>query len=526
MFRDDIEPEALQRTMDREVWLALEKLRTAGAELMAEAADRLQALVTTYPDWQLAADERDEFPYWTSSGEEWRTYRPPPNSRRDLEAWLREYPSVDDLHETDNWVERCAKDFPRTTAALARLAKQSFWPTDRWRQALQVWSNEEFVARSWKYVAPVLAAVPDEELSALARPIAWWLEATAKVLTSHEEVFFDLVARVLTVHRDQAPDLGDEAIGHAINHPVGLSTSAVLRWWYRQNLQDGQGLRAEIIPLLNAICDPDAPGLHYGRIVLAGNAIALHRVDRDWTEQNFLTYFKWEASEESARSMWQSFLHSPRLYWPLLDALKEDFLAAAQRYDALGPTYARQYAAFLTYGALEPGGTFTTQDFRRATAALPISALTQIAETLFRALQGAGEQRVEFLQNRIRPFLKRVWPNTQDAKTSAVSEGFAKLCTAAGEAFPEALGMLRDWLQPIDDISYVTHLLHEAGLCARFPQDTLVFLDLIIPANVQWLSNSLRECLRAMRTADANIEQDGQFQRLVTLVQQHGQDWP
>jgi hypothetical protein len=526
MFRDDIKRDDLRRIVDREIWLALAKLHTSGATLTREASARLKALTEAHPDWQIAADERDEFPYWTSSGDEWRTYRPTPKLRKELEAWLREYPSVDNLHETDNWVERCAKDFPRTTAALLSLSRRAFWPTDRWRQALQVWSTEEFTARSWRYVSPVLATVPDAELSALARPIAWWLEAVAKGPIQHDEVFFDLVARIIALYQDDVVELEDGAIGSAINHPVGLSTSAVLRWWFGQNLEDGQGLREEVVPLLNAICNPDAPGLHHGRIVLAGSTIALHRVDRDWTEQNLLGYFRWEVSEDNARTMWQSFLHSPRLYWPLLEALKEDFLAAAQRYDALGQAHARQYAAFLTYAALEPGGTFTDQDFRKAIAELPVSALAQIAETLFHALQGAGEQRTEFLRNRIAPFFRRIWPNSQDAKTPSVSEGFAKLCTSAGNAFPDALDMFKDWLQPISDVNYVTHLLHEAKLCEKFPADALTFLDLIVPANPQWLSNDLRSCLRAIQANAAEPQHDQRFQRLVTLLQQRGIDWP
>ncbi|QKC89555.1 hypothetical protein EB230_14905 [Mesorhizobium sp. NZP2234] len=526
MLRDDLDEETLQRAIDRKVWLALEKIQSSDAGLTAEATNRLQVLRSTYPDWQLASDDRDEFPYWMSSGEEWRTYRPTPKLRRDLETWLRDYPSVDDLHESDNWSERCAKDFSRTATALLSLAKQSIWPVDRWRQALQAWSNQDIIARSWRYVACTIASMPGAELTKLARPVAWWLEESAKALTQNEKLFFDLVGRIVSIYQIDILEKQDDPIGRAFNHPVGLATNAILRWWFRQNIEDGQGLRREMIPLFELICDPNAPSLHYGRIILAGSAIALYRVDPDWTKEHLAPYFRWQDPKAYALGIWQNFLRSPRLHWPLLDTLKSDFLLTAQHYDDLGKTYARQYAAFLTYAALESGGTFTIHDFKGATEALPLSALPEVAETLFRALEGAGEKRIEFFRNRVKPYMKRIWPNTLHAKTPAVSANFAKLCSVSGDAFPEALIQFRDWLQPIDDISYTIHLLRQEGLCTQHPNDALTLIDLITPANVQWLSEDFKDCLMEIRTANPELEWDVRFQRLVTLLRQRNQSWP
>src|SRR5690606_12317696 len=63
MFKDDIEPERWTRIVEREIWLRLAKIAEAGAALGAESSARLSGVSTQYPEWTLAADQRDEFPY-------------------------------------------------------------------------------------------------------------------------------------------------------------------------------------------------------------------------------------------------------------------------------------------------------------------------------------------------------------------------------------------------------------------------------------------------------------------------------
>ncbi|MDX8481858.1 anti-phage defense-associated sirtuin Dsr1 [Mesorhizobium sp. VK24D] len=523
LFRDDIEPDRLQYVIERETCLRLAKYQTAGASLIPDASARLRIFSQQHPQWQVAPDERDEFPFWMGSGDELRTFQRTPKSRRELEAWLKENPSTDDWQREDDWTDRSASDFPRTAAALFGLARQGMWPVDRWHQALQAWATEKLQKRSWKYASRVLTDIPDDKLKELARPVSWWLDSIARNFVGNETAFFGLIRRILYSQRNESVDLSDDVVFHAINHPVGLVTEAALRWWYRQNLQDAQGLRQEVASLFTDICDPDSVGLRYGCIILAGNVISLYRVDRAWAERNLLRYFDWEQDPDIARGIWQSFLHSPRLYWPLLDALKASAFATAQHYTDLGDTHGRQYAAFFIYAALSPDRTYRDQDFKIVFTALPPAALAHSAETLFRALQGAGEHRSEYLRNRIDPFMRRFWPKTLEARTPEVSKYFAKLCAVSGEAFPLAMSLFRDWLQPIGDVSYTIQLLDESGSCATFPGEALDFLALIIPDNVLWLPQELRTCLDAIRLARPRLEADQRYQRVDTLLRQHGQ---
>ena len=128
MYRADIEEERWAGVQDRDIWLRLAKLSQAGANLNAAAQERLDGLSARYPNWQLAENERDEFPTWTGDGSELRIHVPAPRDRDELIEWLRENPEPDEWR-TDDWRERCRDDFDDAASALTALADEGIWPT-------------------------------------------------------------------------------------------------------------------------------------------------------------------------------------------------------------------------------------------------------------------------------------------------------------------------------------------------------------------------------------------------------------
>lgn len=519
MFKDDLEPKRWIRIVDREIWLRLAKMADAGAVLGAESSARLSELSTQYPEWKLAEDQRDEFPFWMGDGDEWRKFVATPRRRRELVAWLRQQSGTDHWQE-DDWRQRCRDNFATTACALCALARESVWPTERWREALQAWSEEKLLKRSWRYMAPVLADAPDEVLRKLTHGVSWWLQAIAKTFEGHEAHFFGLARRLLALD-DQDGDDTDDPVGRAINHPVGHITWALLHWWYRSTLEDGQGLPAEIKPTFTELCDPAIDKFRHGRVLLAAHVIALFRVDREWTTQHLIPLFDWQRSEDEARAAWEGFLWSPRLYRPLMELLKPAFLDTAHHYAALGE-HAEQYASLLTFAALDPGDTFTTAELATATRSLPPEGLREAARALVRALEVAGEQRADYWTNRVAPYLHAIWPKTRDNVSPAIAESLGRLCVAAQDAFPQALVLLRAWLQPLAHPDYLVHRLHEASLCGKFPEQALDFLSLVIGDQTQWPPKDLGACLDAIHIAAPKLEADRRFERLMAYLRQHG----
>ena len=521
MFRDDIEPERWQQTVDQDIWLLLAKASAAGATLSSEASIQLQTLTQQYPRLKLAPDQRDEFPFWMGDGSEWRKFVVAPKKCRELVEWLRQ-PATSDHWQEDDWRQRCRDDFRRTACALVALSRAGEWPASRWREALQAWAEEKLLQRSWRYMGAVLNGAPDDVLKELAHPLSWWLQSIAKTFEGGEPVFFNLVRRLLMLEQDDEVEADDDPVSRAINHPVGHVTEAALRWWYRQSLEDGQGLPDAIKPLFSELCNTQVVSFRHGRVVLAAHVIALFRVDPDWAAQHLLPLFDWEQSSDEARAAWEGFLGSPRLYWPLLEAIKQPFLATAERYAQLGRSN-DQYAALLTFAALEPDGIFSKSELAAATRSLPTDGLHGAAQALVRALEGTGEQRSEYWRNRVLPYFKSIWPKSRSAMTPAISESLARLCVAAQDAFQEALEELKHWLQPVEYPDYVVHLLHDEKLPEKFPEAALAFLSIVIGDNAQWPPGNLNECLQAIRDAAPALEADARFQRLMEYLRRHGE---
>ncbi len=378
MFKEDIGQEDGTH-IDREMWLRLAKTQVAGAVLSQEATNKLDELTQRYPRRQLAEDDSDEFSFWMGNGNEGREFIYTPRRRRELVEWLKEHGSSDHWNE-DDWRQRCSDDFPATACALCALAKEDVWLPDRWREALQAWSEDKLIKRSWRYMGPVLVGAPDDFTQSIAHGLSWWLKAIAKTFEGHEDYFLRLCRRILVLDHQVGLDTEDP-IMQAINHPVGQVTEALLDWWYRGGLEDGQGLPETLKPTFTELCNTQIVKFRHGRVILAAHLISLYRVDCNWATEYLLPLFDWQSLPAEAHFVWEGFLWSPRLYRPLLSAIKQPFLESAEHYEELG-NHDEQYASFLTFVALDPGDTFTTKELANAVRGLPAGGLENSAQAL------------------------------------------------------------------------------------------------------------------------------------------------
>lgn len=517
MFKDDIEPERWQSVVDREVWLRLAKLQEGGSTLGDIALRRYRNLSAANPQWKLATNESDEFSHWMSGTgdpdyEESRDIDIAPRKRRDLVNWLKQpSPARSPFHE-DTWRETCRKHLLNAGFALRDLSLEGLWPPDRWREALQAWSEKRRVARSWRLFAPLVQAMPDGILREITQAVTWWLQVVSKLIDQHEEIFLDLCRRILALPHQDGTET-DDPVTTAINHPVGHVTQALLNLWFKREPNDNDTLPTNLEPIFTQLCDTGLEQFRHGRVLLASRLIALFRVDGPWTETHLLPLFDWARNPAEAKAAWEGFLWSPRLHRPLLIAFKAQFLDTAHHYGDLGE-HGRQFAAFLTYAALDPVDGYTPHEFLSAISALPQQGLQEAAGTLVQALEGAGEQREDYWKNRIQPFWQRVWPKSLSLVSNGIAQSLARLSIAARGEFPSALSTLLDWLRPIEHPHYVIHRLHESGLAGRFPKDALRLLDAVLD-DQPWAPPELGQCLTAIAEAAPILVQDSRYQRLV-----------
>jgi hypothetical protein len=531
MYRNDLEPDRWQNLVDETVWLHLSKLNASGLALGAAATARLEGLSRSHPQWQLAANERDEFSHWMSGTgdpdyEDDREVDIAPHKRRELVQWLKQPPPSGRFFHEDTWRDVCRKHLLNSLFALSDLAQEEVWPAERWREALQVWSEKGRVLRSWRYAAPLIQNMPDNVLLDVTHGVTHWLQEVSKSINRDEVIFLNLCRRVLSLPIEAGSGMTqngeplNEPVTEAINHPVGHVTQALLNFWLRREPSDNDQLPAEIEAFFTELCNVQVDRFRHGRVLLGSRLIVLFRVDRPWTEQHLLPLFNWAADATEAKAVWEGFLWSPRLYLPLLIAFKSQFLETARHYADLGE-HAQQFAAFLTYAALGPTDGYTLEEFRTAIGALPQEGLQESAQALSQALEGAADQREEYWRNRIRPFWQHVWPKSRDLATPSIAESFVRLSIAAGSEFPAVLAAVQDWLLPIEHPNYVLHQLHESGLCNRFPVAALQLLNVIIDDQA-WTHRELGQCLGAIVEEAPRLSQDAQYRRLLEFSRLRG----
>lgn len=524
MFIEDIELESWQSMVDRSVWRHLAKLQEGCCTLGDTALERFDDLSAANPEWKLASNERDEFSHWMSGTgdpdyEKDRDIDIAPRKRQDLIKWLRQsLPAQRPFHE-DTWRETCRTRFFHSLYALCDLSQEGFWPKERWREALQVWSEEDMVLRSWRFAAPLVQTMPDDVFQDILHTGTWWVKAASKSIYQHETVFFDLCRRVLKLpHQDSMNT--EYPVTNAINHPIGHISEALLNLLLKREPNDNETLPKDIKPFFTQLCDTEVKQFRNGRVLLAARLIALFRIDQPWTEKHLLPLLNWETSSSEAKAAWEGFLWSPRLYRPLLIAFKPQFLETAHHYVELGD-HSKQFAAFLTYAALNPVESYTTQDFQAAIGALPQEGLQEAAQALSQALEGAGEQREDFWRNRVQPFWQHVWPKSRDLASNGIAASLARMSVAARGEFPAALSAVIDWLQPIEHPHYVVSLLCESTLVERFPEDALRFLDAVVE-NQRWSPRKLKQCLTTIAETSSALKQDHRYHRLELYSRQYG----
>ena len=529
MYRENLERLSWQEIIDQSVWLHLAKLNKSGITLGSAAGDRLNTLSEANPEWKVATNESDEFSSWMSGTgdpdyEEHQDVDIAPRKRHELVRWLIKPPPERRPFYEDTWRDVCRTRFFHSLYALCDLSKGGVWPVGRWREALQEWSKDDQATRAWRFAAPLLISMPDKVFHELTRTITWWMEANSKSCDIHESILVDLCRRVLDLPLDAGAGILrngkplDEAVSEAINHPVGQVTQTLLNLWFKGRPNDNDRLASQFEPLFTQLCDTQVERFRHGRVLLASQFLPLFRVDRTWAESHLLPLFDWNSDATEAKAAWEGFLWAPRLYPPLLVAIKPQFLETARHFEEL-QEHRNQFTAFLTYAALDPVETYTPQDFQTAISNLPLEGLQQVARALAQALEAAGEQREDYWKNRVLPFWQNIWPKSRDLASSNIADSMVRLCLAAGAEFPSALSTVQDWLQPIEHPHYLVGKLEESGLCRRFPSEALRLLDIII-VDQPWAPEELGKCLSAISGANGSILQDRRFRRLDTYYRQ------
>ena len=512
--------------IDYSVWLYLSKLSQGKVVLDSDAVDRLSSLAKQHPDWVLAADDRDEFPNWIDVNhglvrEKAYSDDTVPLDPESLANWILNVGDDDVGHDIKGeiWQEACRLNDFECLSALAKIAEGGSWPKQFWNNALRVWGGSDANLELRKVLIPVLAKFSDEALFKVREGAAYWLKSVSEIRDEQSGDLIVLCDRMLN-QEGGVVDSQAGILSAAINHPAGQVAEFLVNNWLGGELNDGDGLDLKFRPIFTKICKRENSQLHLARAIVASRLTVFFRVDPEWTIEYLVPLFDWTEDAEEAGGVWEGFLWSPRLHYPLLSEIKTYFLETASHLEQLGGM-SRQYIALLTYVAIESGGIFEDDELRDAFSELSGDSLSEAARVVVEAVNDSGDQREEYWRNRIEPFWHKAWPKTNEAGSGRFAETLGHLIIASGDEMQSSFELLKHWLRPIEYPGIVTRCLRESKLAKRFPDTALAFLDALVGKPV-FQVDGLRECLVEIVSVEPEFKQDPRWQHLDQLCRVFG----
>ena len=521
----NLSPEQSDEIVRSSIKIRLSKLAHSEKILSDIARSKLQRRSSNESDWQKLRDnERNEFVIWRSGTgapdfEESRIFHRAPSDKNELVVWLKEMSLHRSSFHEDDWQEICRSRFEDCISALSILSSEEQWPIDRWSQALYAWSSEDCENCSWQSVLEALHQIPIEKLEKIAHSVAFWADSTSQSVDTYDADFLNLCEQILTAtYEDKG--VAEDPVASAINHPIGLVTSALLNIWFNQNPGDNEPLPTEIETILTNICDTKTPCQRYGRVILASRLVPIFRADSVWAIEKLLPILDWSDDQNEALAAWCGLLWSPRLYPPLLVEIKQHFLTTAKHYSSLGK-WKHSYSELLTHVGLAHVADYSEQDLQEALKNLNEDGLPTVARTLYQALDNSESQREEYWNNRIKPFLQKIWPQSNEFASKEIAEEFAAIAIAADSKFVEALGVAFDWLEPLDLPDRVILILKESEIHKQFPKESLCLLNAIISEQSQDVFG-LREVLDRIVEASSSLSNEPKYVRLEQICRRYG----
>lgn len=515
-FREDLTTEQFFDRKSRGIWLRLEKLTNSGLELSSDARDVCIEIKNKYPKWKLSDDDSDEFPVWTGGGDLFDRFEQTPTDFQGLLRWLEENKDFDRWAEND-WSARCKNDFDVASDVLITLYKKRVLAPEAWREAIYVWSEDNNLNdAAWTKVSSILLSARADLLTVISWGLSRWIGKRLGDSSLDESEFMRFFDLLVNIPHEVDIEQYQDPLNAAINHPIGIMTENLFKWWYGTKPQLDTEINSAFKSKIQILLSTPGQNSYFAKAIIANNLSQLYRTDAAWTESTILIWFDW-GNNELANLAWRSFLWSAQLHRGLLSALKPYFLATASHFSEL-VTQRDRYAQLLTYTALQQYPEYSLNELSEPVKLLPQEGLKQVASSLENGLSNSGEKRSEYWTNRVRPFLKKVWPKDVNCNEETVNQ-LALLCIEARDHFDDAFNILKHFLHHIRFNDHVITTLKDTDVLEKFPKTALLFINIIVGEPEYRPAHDLEQCLTRILDQEPLCRNMPEFNRVWEIVQ-------
>lgn len=502
---------------DRTTWVRLSKWRASGASLPRSYAQILKRLDGAYPEWRNEPAERHEFRSWMSVGTgDLRNIEPLPREPVELAKALEHRKKS--FFETDDWAAICASEPELARDALVELVRANIWPSDVWREALNATNPSYGLLLKIDEFGGPIAGAPDTFFSETAHTLPWWLRQQATTVSKDSpEHFFEICRRVIAVAGAETPEVSDDLVGQALNHPIGRTVEAVIQHWFSTHPTPGIRLASPYREILESVCRQDFSAYVPGIVIISANLFSLYAADPDWTREQVLPYFDWTQERLASKAAWEGYLWTPRIDQQLFDEILGALCTTVERYEDLGK-HRQQFASLLVWTAMEVAEGSGIQLLVGSLDRLPSDGLAAAAEALANSVLNRGATLDDYLTNRVRRVYPRPWPKSADKRSKNESQSVALFCVRTGGQFASWVKESRPFLSQFPEIYPIVAELKASGLCSAEPAAALDLLVYVVPDH-PYPGKELGECLAMIRAALPTVARRASFRRLWEISQ-------
>ncbi len=480
-------PDASQDEYSREcqIWERMSALRRSGAMLAQEDLDWISRV---QQKWQLedSAGSDEEYPisatiHYGRSSDYSSDQADAFEDEELIRILLRDRDKRGGL--LDKWRQLIRRKPGRGARLLRQMAAQGEWPSRIWESFLFAFRDSKIArGRARTFVGYLLSTAPSSLFNEIPRAIAEWLcQASTQPILPECEATYRSIVDSLWPAAFRQPAMLQDPVDSAINHAAGILTEALLQRLGEPKPQMDDGIPSSLRSYFDAIISGETESYVLARVILATQLDFLYAADPEWARSNLIPRFDWVKSRE-ASALWAGYLSHPRMDPELFEELKAGLLQGLEHLESLGGK-STNVVRLLAFASLEFPTSLSKQENLFFLRSLGVEQLAKVGKVLEDILRGAGNQAGTLWNERVGPWFDRFWPRGRDKKGPQVGHSLALAAIAAGQAFPEAVAAVKNYLQPGHEVSGVLFALEKSEQPDRHPEVALSLLDALLPYN-------------------------------------------
>lgn len=524
--------------VDDSIYRRIHRIVASGGAMSEKSHVLLAEISARHPRWAAGPEDQDDFSTW-------HTERAGYDGHPELLAGVEDDRLVQEalrlqqerqFDEGDLWRAFCSADPERALRGLKHESEAKRWPAGAWRHLL--WAAADKGDAAFQHdVAELILAMPSPVLGEILRAATSWVarqrEALAQASEQGESHFlqvWDCLANLAyEVRENEEVDAsyGGDVVDQALNRPGGDLASALLGALAALKPANDSGLGDTLGLRFSRLATAESRAGFLGRVYLARDLAFMDAVAPEWTSEHLVPRLDWTHPEAGA--LWRAYAHGRIGKARLFNALKPALLLAFE-----GRRLPEQHLEGLFSNLLDVAiwhrkgegreYVLSSAEVKRALAIAPSHVRQTVAWRLWRMM---GDEKVldraAHWHEVIKPVLLDVWPLDASARGKGASERLVFMALECGNAFPDAVDAILDFIVPYQ-LYGLSHGLrlerHHQNLFEDYPRAFLKLANALIDPEAFPVPNDLPKFLDDCVALEPEVKSDPAYIRLYGLRRQ------